>query len=117
MSEFDQILIKLGEQHDDIRSLGDVARGNAVAIASQGEALEEIKYSLREEKSNRIANCLLHDKRLSEVEGMHRTLAVAYNTLVKFGAGFIAVGTFILTFWFVIEKIWKKWGVFLKEYL
>jgi acyl-coenzyme A synthetase/AMP-(fatty) acid ligase len=108
MSDFDQILQNLLAQHADIKELRIDTSSNSVAIATQGEALEEIKYSLREEKTNRAANCLRHDERLKEVENIALRLTNAYETLVKFGVGVITVGTFVIGSWVVIEKFWNK---------
>ena len=104
----DAILKKLQEQHDDIRELRRESMESGQAIAEHGVLLTEIRVTLKEEKSSRAANCLRHDERIAKLEEAVSTVTKAIGLITKFGAGFIAVGTFIATAWYILEKAWAK---------
>ena len=104
MNEYDQVVRMLIEQHDELKELRkDVAQSNVV-LASQAQAVDDWRVWTKEAHQNRAAVCLRHDERLAELEKMATSLAASYQTLIKFGVGIIAVGTFVITAWAILNK-------------
>jgi len=99
-----QILQKLLEQHDDIKEIRADMMINAQVVAAQGATLEDIRYAIREEKTNRVTTCLAREERTLKLEKLAERVIWAIELLVRFGAGFIAIGGFVISAWFIFAK-------------